>query len=67
VQLTMKQQRIADHAVMGFLERLDDSYRDPYTGAPLRWDPETRALYFEGMPPRGTGDALVGERIEVYL
>ena len=67
VQLTIKQQRIADHAVMGFLERLDDSYRDPYTGAPLRWDPETRALYFEGMPPRGTGDALVGERIEVYL
>lgn len=67
VQLAIREQRIADHAVMGFLERLDDSYRDPYTGAPLRWDPEKRALYFDGMPPRGTGDTLVGERIEVYL
>ena len=66
-QLGIKQQRIADHAVVGFLEKLDDSYRDPYTGAPLRWDPEKRALYFEGMSPRGTGDALFGERIEVYL
>ncbi len=67
VQLTMKQQRIADHAVKGFLEKLDDSYRDPYTGAPLRWDPDKRALYFEGMWHKGGGDALFGERIEVYL
>ena len=66
-QLGIKQQRIADHAVIGFLEKLDDSYRDPYTGAPLRWDPEKRALYFEGMPRRGTGDALLGKRIEVSL
>lgn len=48
LQVQIKQRAIPDGRIEGYLEKAGPEYHDPYTNKPMRWDPTTRSLSFEG-------------------
>jgi hypothetical protein len=75
LQIAIKQAAIRYADIPGFLGRTRPELRNPYTGEPMQWDSQSRALYFNGMSD-GMGenemneksdDELLGKRIEVRL
>lgn len=46
-QLLIRRKQLADADIPGLLANAGADYSDPYTGQPLRWDPQTHTLSFE--------------------
>lgn len=66
LQIAIKQAAIRDADIPEFLGRTRPELRNPYTGEPMQWDRQSRALYFNGMSEK-TDEELLGKRIEVRL
>ncbi len=52
LQLLLRQQNVPDNQIEDFIRAAGIEYTDPFTGAPLRWLPQQRALSFDALNKR---------------
>jgi len=45
----IREKNIQSSQVEAFLKNMKNEYADPYTGEPVKWNPEKQLIYFKGM------------------
>lgn len=66
LQIAIKQAAIRDADIPEYLGHTRPELRNPYTGEPMQWDRQSRALYFNGMGEK-SDEELLSKHIELRL
>jgi hypothetical protein len=66
-QVEVKAGAIAPQDVEAFLAKSAPEWRDPFTGAPMRWDAAARQIWFQPSNERIARDAIGGRKDRVAI